>query len=88
MNFGRSWLGFVFYYLKIKNASDQKIEMETLREETLIENEKLAKRKKEIDAELEEIEPLIKEGAHFIYFWSFWATFERMFEFYFFNYCS
>lgn len=48
--------------IMIKSAGDQKIEMESLREQTMKENEKLSKRKKEIDAELSEIEPLVQEG--------------------------
>uniref|UniRef100_T1IHY1 Cytoplasmic dynein 2 heavy chain 1 n=1 Tax=Strigamia maritima TaxID=126957 RepID=T1IHY1_STRMM len=46
----------------MQSAGDQKIEMESLREQTMKEGEKLAKRKKEIDEELKEIDPLIQEA--------------------------
>ncbi|XP_018025771.1 cytoplasmic dynein 2 heavy chain 1, partial [Hyalella azteca] len=46
----------------MSNANAQKVEMESLKELTLKEGEKLAKRKLEIDAELAEIEPLVLEA--------------------------
>ncbi|KAK7078013.1 hypothetical protein SK128_012525 [Halocaridina rubra] len=46
----------------MKNANDQKTQMETLKDQTLQENQKIAERKKNIDAELAEIEPLVQEA--------------------------
>ncbi|XP_042887569.1 cytoplasmic dynein 2 heavy chain 1-like [Penaeus japonicus] len=46
----------------MKNANDQKVQMETLKEQTLKENQIIAERKKAIDVELAEIEPLVKEA--------------------------
>ena len=44
----------------IQNASSQKMEMETLQKQAAEENQKLELRKKDIDVELAEIEPLVK----------------------------
>ncbi|KAF4526157.1 hypothetical protein B566_EDAN008193 [Ephemera danica] len=46
----------------MQGANTQKLEMEGLKEQTMKENEQLLKRKKAIDLELAEIEPLIKEA--------------------------
>ncbi|XP_037796301.1 LOW QUALITY PROTEIN: cytoplasmic dynein 2 heavy chain 1-like [Penaeus monodon] len=46
----------------MKNANDQKVQMENLKEQTLKENQIIAERKKAIDVELAEIEPLVREA--------------------------
>ncbi|XP_068211563.1 cytoplasmic dynein 2 heavy chain 1 [Palaemon carinicauda] len=46
----------------MKNANAQKVQMESLKDQTLLENEKIAERKKNIDAELAEIEPLVQQA--------------------------
>ncbi|KAG1684369.1 Cytoplasmic dynein 2 heavy chain 1 [Nymphon striatum] len=56
-------LNFAIGLSKTKNsAGDQKTEMEKLKDQTEIENEKLEKRKEAIDIELTEIEPLVQEA--------------------------
>ncbi|XP_068082912.1 cytoplasmic dynein 2 heavy chain 1 [Anabrus simplex] len=47
----------------MRSANTHKVEMESLKEQTEKENIQLIKRKKEIDEELSEIEPLIQEAS-------------------------
>ena len=46
----------------MKNANEHKIQMETLKDQTIRENEKIAERKVAIDRELAEIEPLVRQA--------------------------
>ncbi|XP_042221258.1 cytoplasmic dynein 2 heavy chain 1-like isoform X2 [Homarus americanus] len=46
----------------MKRANDQKVQMVSLKDQTLLENKKIAERKIEIDEELAEIEPLVREA--------------------------
>lgn len=46
-----------------QNTGDQKIELEKLKTRIEEENVKLSKRKKDIDLELKEIEPIVQEGT-------------------------
>lgn len=48
------------YIFFIQNASEQKAEMEILKKRADEESVKLSNRKKDIDSELSEIEPLVK----------------------------
>ena len=52
----------IFMYFTKKGASEQKAEMEILTKQAAEESKKLEKRKKEIDIELSEIEPLVREA--------------------------
>ncbi len=56
----RMFLSFCFFIPQ--SASEQKIEMESLQKQAAEENKKLEKRKHEIEDELAEIEPLVKEA--------------------------
>ena len=49
----------------MQNASQQKSNMEDLRGQTLAEEKDINVRKKDIDKEMAEIEPLIKEAKRF-----------------------
>ncbi|XP_069942834.1 cytoplasmic dynein 2 heavy chain 1 isoform X1 [Cherax quadricarinatus] len=46
----------------MKNANAQKVQMETLKDQTVNENKIIAERKKAIDEELAEIEPIVREA--------------------------
>ena len=46
----------------LQSASDQKVEMEELKKKAAVESTKLEKRKADIDSELSEIEPLVREA--------------------------
>uniref|UniRef100_A0AAY5F0X4 Cytoplasmic dynein 2 heavy chain 1 n=1 Tax=Electrophorus electricus TaxID=8005 RepID=A0AAY5F0X4_ELEEL len=50
--------------MSMQNASDQKTEMEKVKEKMAQEVAKIAERKKKIDDELKEVQPLVEEAKH------------------------
>jgi dynein heavy chain 2 len=56
------FIKFLFLKETMQNASHQKSDMEDLRGQTLLEEKDINKRKKDIDKEMAEVEPLIREA--------------------------